>query len=334
MNIQIYYKNIDSIINKLNDFQQSSPDTNIFQSALFFSFFTKLRNYQPVLLTALNDDEEIIGSLLAAVIKEPGIKSYFSRRCIVFDGPVVKDNDAAIVTFILENLKKSVARQVIYTEFRNLRNMNHFKEIFAGAGYNYKEHLNFRVQTTDLETAWKGVNNSKRRQINKSLKAGAEIIEAENREQVRRFYEILEDLYKTKIKKPLPGWDFFEFFYENENLGKYLLIRYNTEIIGGIMCPIYNGIIYEWYIAGKDRIHKDIYPSVLATWAAIEYGANNGLKYFDFMGAGKPNDDYGVRDFKAKFGGELVEYGRFIRVNKPILYNIGKLGLKIMEKIK
>lgn len=30
------------------------------------------------------------------------------------------------------------------------------------------------------------------------------------------------------------------------------------------------------------------------------------------MGAGVPNDGgYGVRDFKAKFGGELVEYGRF-----------------------
>ena len=51
------------------------------------------------------------------------------------------------------------------------------------------------------------------------------------------------------------------------------------------------------------------------------------------MGAGAPGDGgYGVREFKAKFGGELVEYGRFKYIcNKP-LYAIGKLGVKLMKR--
>jgi len=50
------------------------------------------------------------------------------------------------------------------------------------------------------------------------------------------------------------------------------------------------------------------------------------------MGAGKPDEDYGVREFKSKFGGELVNYGRFIRINNPFYYKLGELGLKILYK--
>jgi len=52
------------------------------------------------------------------------------------------------------------------------------------------------------------------------------------------------------------------------------------------MCPVYKNTIYEWYIAGIDGAFKNVYPSVLATWAPMEYAAKNGLKYFNFMGKG------------------------------------------------
>ena len=72
----------------------------------------------------------------------------------------------------------------------------------------------------------------------------------------------------------------------------------------------------------------------MATFAAIEYGYEHGLMYFDFMGAGKPGEEYGVREFKAKFGGEMVEYGRFIRINNPLLYKLGTSSLSILKQIK
>ena len=39
-------------------------------------------------------------------------------------------------------------------------------------------------------------------------------------------------------------------------------------------------------------------------------------------------------EFKKRFGGQQVEYGRFIYTIKPILYFIGKLGLKIIAILK
>ena len=51
------------------------------------------------------------------------------------------------------------------------------------------------------------------------------------------------------------------------------------------------------------------------------------------MGAGKPDEGYGVRDFKARFGGTMVEEGRFIHVSHPVLYSIGKIGVKLLKGI-
>jgi len=127
------------------------------------------------------------------------------------------------------------------------------------------------------------------------------------------------------VKKPLPGEDFFLKF-RRSGPGVFLLVRYDERIIGGIMCPVFGKrVIYEWYIAGEDGKYQGIYPSVLATWAAIEYAARNGIAFFDFMGAGSPDEAYGVRDFKSKFGGEQVEYGRYLKVfNKPV-YSAGRM---------
>ena len=51
------------------------------------------------------------------------------------------------------------------------------------------------------------------------------------------------------------------------------------------------------------------------------------------MGAGKPDDHYGVRDFKQEFGGKLVEHGRYKYINKPLLYKIGEIGVKLLRKM-
>ena len=92
--------------------------------------------------------------------------------------------------------------------------------------------------------------------------------------------------------------------------------------------------VYEWFACGKDGVYKNVYPSTVATYFGILFTAQSGRKQFDMMGAGAPGDGgYGVRDFKAKFGGQLVEYGRFRYVaNKP-LYALGKMAVKLMKKL-
>ena len=95
-----------------------------------------------------------------------------------------------------------------------------------------------------------------------------------------------------------------------------------------------NKCVYEWFVCGEDGVYPHVFPSSYATYAGIKYAAEHGCARFDMMGAGKPDEAYGVRDFKAKFGGTEVEHGRFLCVTKPLLYNIGVLGVKILKSIK
>jgi len=194
------------------------------------------------------------------------------------------------------------------------------------------------------------MSESRRRQIKKGLASGAEIIEPESIEQVREFYNILHILYRYKVRKPLADWSFFENFYKlstkqenNETveqwnsgtIGIIRLIRYQNKIIGGILAPVFEKkCIYEWYVCGLDKEYKDQYPSVLATWAAIEYAVDSNISSFDFMGVGVPETPYGVREFKARFGGELVNYGRLTRINNRFLYNIAEFGFNILALLK
>ena len=92
--------------------------------------------------------------------------------------------------------------------------------------------------------------------------------------------------------------------------------------------------VYEWFACGKDGVIKNVFPSTVATYYGIRYSAESGHKAFDMMGAGAPGDGgYGVREFKAKFGGELVEYGRYVYLCNNLLYQIGRLGVKLIKRI-
>jgi len=178
------------------------------------------------------------------------------------------------------------------------------------------------------------MSSSRLRQVKKAIKNGVIWKEAESLDDINEFYNILRNLYETKVKKPLYAREFFTEFYK-QKLGKYLLVYFEGKVIGGIMCPVTPGkTVFEYYVCGMDTEYKNQYPSVMATWAAMEYANQNNIPLFDFMGAGSPDKDYGVREFKSRFGGEQVEHGRFLNILNPLLYKIGTFGLHLISKIK
>lgn len=63
-------------------------------------------------------------------------------------------------------------------------------------------------------------------------------------------------------------------------------------------------------------------------------GAENGCRVYDFGGAGKPDKEYRVGDFKAKYGGELVSYGRNACLHARPRVAIGKLGCEGCRRLR
>lgn len=277
-------------------------------------------------------------------VEKNAVKQFLTRRAIIIGGPVSADDCTddeayALMQAVRQQLEignwKLENGAPIYIETRNFNDYSRWKDAFTKAGFAYKQHLNFHVHTNQgWEAVEESIGKHRKKYIRLSFRDGASIEENPTIEQVRAYYDILKDLYKTKVKMPLQPWEFFEKLYHCPSC-KYLLVLYDGQVVGGSICMLLPGHgVYEWYACGKDGVYKNIHPSSVTKYAGMKYACDNGYAVFDMMGAGKPDEEYGVRDFKAEFGGELVEYGRFLCVTKPLLYRIGVLGVKILKALK
>lgn len=306
-----------------------------FQTRETFDFFNGLL-FAEAFVVAIESEEDVLKGVLVGYIQKDGgkTKQFLSRRAIVTGGPLLADNitDDELCT-LLYTLKHHIGKKTIYIETRNLNDYSRWRNVFEECGYEYQPHLNFHLNTESLELAQSSIGKHRWKYIRLSLRDGAKLVEKPNIEQVKQFYSILAELYKTKVKKPLFPWSFFERLYELEN-AKFFLVEYDGEIVGGSVCICLEGrTLYEWMKCGNEHLYKNIRPSSVSTWFGIKYAAENGFKRYDFMGAGKPDESYGVRDFKAEFGGKLVEYGRFICVCNKLLYFVGSIGVRLLKKL-
>ncbi len=350
------------------------PEGTIFQMPEMHELFKHSEKFEPLVLAVLDDKEEICGLLLGVFIHEQnGIAKRLSSRFIVYGGPLLtgsEDLKIKSLNLLLGELVRQTQQKAIFIQFRNFTDQKNYLPVFERHGFTFLERLNYIVRVRGTGDGGRGANDpasriqhpgsssfdfvlnniseSRRRQIKKALNSGAEIIAPENIAQVKDFYNILYKLYRYKIQKPLPDWSFFENFYNlsidnpapripdpGSRIGIIRLIRFNGRIIGGILAPVFKDqCIYEWYVCGLDSEYKNQFPSVLATWAAIDYAIENNIRQFDFMGVGIPGREYGVREFKARFGGQLVNYGRLTRINNKSLYHISELGYNILASFK
>lgn len=312
-----------------------SPYASFFQSKEAYDFYNSL-DFMEGFVLAVKENDNLVSLICGYIIADGGkIKQFFSRRAIIPSGAMLhKGISKEALSLLLRGLKKQLSKKAIYIEFRNYKDYTPYKDVFIENGFEYHPHLNFHVATDDVDSALMRLNSTKRRDVRVSLRNGAEIVELNTSAEINEYFQVLSEMYKTRVKTPLFPFEFFNKIITN-GVAKLFGVIYNNEIIGGsLTVELPNKILYEWFVCGEDRKYKNIYPSTLATWAAIEYAAKNGFKYFDMMGAGKPDESYGVRDFKSKFGGELVEHGRFILILKHKLYKLGKQFINLKKHIK
>lgn len=317
-----------------NELVQSSPSSTWFQTKEAYEFYASLPEEMTPFVYALQRDSELRVLIVGYITREKNsIKQYFTRRAIIIGGPVIVANATEEdVKKLLYAVNNGLKGRVIYVEMRNFHDYSKWKSVFEANGFAYQPHLNFHVDTSSVEVVDKNLGKSRKRDIRTTIREGVTPVMQPTIEQVREYYQILHTLYTTKVKTPLFSWHFFEQLYHTEH-ARFILTEYQGRIIGGTVCvELPNRVLYEWFACGEDGVYNHIYPSCYATYLGIQYAAESGCQIFDMMGAGKPDEAYGVRDFKAKFGGELVEHGRFLCIRKPLLYWIGKMGVKLLKK--
>ena len=295
-----------------------------FQSPEAYDFFASLPELMEPFVYGVERAEKLCAVCVGYVTKEPNpIKQFFTRRAIIIGGVAVAANGAKEdIVILLNYVRKELKPKSIYIETRNFNDFSPWKEAFEAAGFVYKPHLNFHV-----DPATNNLSDNRKRQLKKS---DAVVSEGVSELEIREWYEVLSELYRTKVKTPLWPIDFFLEAYR-QGIAKFLLVKHEGRIIGGSMVVADERTVYEWFECGLNAECKDQYPSVMATWGGIQLAHQSGCTRYDMMGAGEPGVPYGVRDFKAEFGGQMVEHGRFLYVCKPMLYRLGVCVVKILK---
>ena len=312
-----------------------SPVATWFQTHEAYSFFDSL-SFLEAFAYAVETEGRLKGVVVGYIQKDGGkLMRYFSRRAIVYGGPLLADDisDEAL-TLLLQRLKKHVKNKAIYLESRNFNDYSRWRTVFEDGGFQYEPHYDIHVNTSSMDVVNENLGKSRKRDIRVSMRDGAKVIEKPSLAQVHEYYGVLKHLYETKVKTPLFPLEFFERLFALDS-SAFLLVEYEGRIVGGTVCMGLPGVaLYEMYACGEDGAQKTIFPSEVTTFAGLQFAAENGYPKFDMMGAGKPGDGgYGVRDFKLKFGGELLDLGRYEFICKPLLFNLGKLGVKILKKL-
>ena len=333
---------------------EQSPTATWFQTPEAYDFYMSVPEEMTPFAIGVTDNK-LTGVIVGYITNANNlIKQFLTRRAIIIGGPLLAEDisDEALAALLMairrygDTAKGKKNRNdatnastpyalhstPIYIETRNFHDYSRWRHIFEQCGFAYQPHLNFHIDTTTIEIAQTNIGKHRWKYIRLSMRDGATMVENPTLEQVRECYELLKELYTTRVKTPLFSWEFFEKLYQQPN-AKYLLVEFEGKILGGTICVCLPGkALYEWFVCGNDYYRKGIRPSSVATWCGMQYAANNGYPLFDLMGAGKPDEPYGVRDFKAEFGGKLVEHGRYLCIRKPLLYWIGKIGVKILKR--
>lgn len=314
---------------------QSSFVASWFQTKEAFDFFDGL-SFLEAFACGVENNGQLKGVVVGYIQKDGGkIKRFFSRRAIILGGPLLADDiEKDGLSLLLNTVKSRLGKKAIYIETRNFNDYSRWEKVFLVNGFDSYPHYDIHVNTTSKEQIDQSLGKSRKRDIRVSFRDGATVITQPSIEQIRSYYEVLDGLYKYKVKTPLFPLEFFEKLATIDN-SAFLLVEYGGKIIGGTVCIGLAGVVlHELFACGEDGVYKNIFPSEVATFAGLQYAAENGYPKFDMMGAGSPDDGgYGVRDFKMKFGGELLELGRYKYICKPFLFQIGKLGVKIMKKL-
>jgi serine/alanine adding enzyme len=312
------------------DFVADHPMGNIFHTPEMFQVFAQTRGHKPSLWAAVDGNSRPLALLLPVqVTLMDGLWRRFTTRAIAYGsvlcapGPEGKE----ALAMLLQTYKREAKGSALFAELRNLSDLSSLQPVLNDNGFAYEDHLNYLVDLNrPPERILQGIGSRTRKKIRRALRQGEVIIEeVDRREQVTLCYELLQRTYAA-ARVPLADWSLFEAAFDvlyPQGMVKFLLARIGDAYVAGSVELIYRDTIYGWY-GGMDRAYSNYIPNELLLWHIFQWGAENGYKVYDFGGAGKPDEEYGVRDFKAKFGGELVCLGRNVYVHTPALMRLSR----------
>lgn len=320
-------------------FVDDHPLGNIFHTPEMYQVLAGTKGYKPTLWATIANDGQVLALFTPVNITLfGGPLRHVTTRAVAYGSvlaPPGPEGDEALCT-LLQAYNRNVDQSVMFTELRNLSNLDAMQSTLAQCGFEYEEHINYLI---DLEAPEDDIlRNIKKRTRSYIRRADRSeelaVRPASTPDELAASYELLCKTYEN-AQVPLADYSLFQAIYDvlvPLGLARFTLVYRNETPIATSIDLLYKDVIYYWY-GGMDREYSSHHPNEYLRWQILRWGKKNGYGLFDFGGAGHPDEEYSVRDFKAKFGGELVSHGRNTFVHRPHLLRLSALAYDVYRRV-
>lgn len=300
-------------------FLAEHPKGSIFHTPEMHEVHRRTRREAPLTLAALDPDGAVAALVSAVRVHTLSpVLGPLGSRSVLYAEPLCRPGAGEALAGLLREHDRRLGRRVVFTEVRALGPPGDERAPLEDAGYAFEPYLNFLVDLRRSEDEiWGGFTQSLRRAVRRSVKAGVTIAEATNAEGVELLYGLCQDVYR-RSRIPLAHRSLFEAALDilaPRRMARIFVARLDGRAVGAHMVLLHKDQAVAWYWANVRT--RGLFVQEQLIWHSLRDAAAAGYAVFDMGGAGWPDRPYGVRDFKRKFGGEEVCYGRYRRVYSP-----------------
>jgi hypothetical protein len=312
-------------------FVEKHPQGNVFHTPEMFRVFAQAKGFEPMLWAVVRGDGQVEALFLPVRVTLNNLLRPLTTRSISYGSVLCSPTHEGrkALALLLNTYVRENRATCLFTELRNISDLQDEQPVLCEQGFVYEEYLNYLVELTPSpEQVFLNIGARTRKNIKRGLNKGeVSIQEVTAAGQIDMCYNLLSQTYQA-AKVPLANRSLFQAAFDL--LYPKKMIRFMLAYVGDVPVAVsvellYKDVMVGWY-GGTDRSYSKYVPYDLLMWQILKWGAENGYRLYDFGGAGKPGEEYGVRDHKAKFGGKLVCYGRNTYVHLPGVLWLSRQG--------
>jgi len=319
------------------EFVRTNPRANIFHTPEMFQVFARAKGCRPTLWATVDGVGRVLALFLPVQMTVlNGLLRPFTTRAVSFGGALCAagPEGTQALALLLKAYNRAIKRSVLFTELRNVSDLSDLQPLLNENGFVSEGHLNFLIDVTRPETElWQQVNSGARRNVQKASKSGVVVEELTSPGEITAAYAVLRNVYK-RIEVPLSDQSLFQAAFDilrPAGMLRVLMARRNGVNLGVLFLLLHNGVATYWY-TGCLHEYSSHRPADLLVWSALQWCKKLDCHTYDFGGAGRLDEEYGVRDFKAKYGGQLVNFGRNVCTHAPLRLKVSRAGFQLVRK--
>jgi len=178
---------------------------------------------------------------------------------------------------------------------------------YLKAGFKSRERFTSILEFDKVDDLWMNLRRQTRNRVNKSKKAGVEIVKSDD---IDIYYKILKETYDRSGIDIKPKEYYKQIL---DKLGDLFLAMYEGKPIAGAIYLKYNGTACSWNSCSLKE-YFNLCANNYLQYHYLEWAKENGLKRFDFLTLDVPS----IAEWKEGFGGERIKF--YTLLSKPLYY--------------